>query len=55
MLLLHMTKIIDLGRAGDGYDCFYARMQIIGHTMPLRYYGVRKVCRLSQAFIPYGS
>ena len=36
MLLLHVTKIIDLGRAGGGYNCFYVWYAIIGSTKPLK-------------------
>ena len=45
-LLLHVTKIVDLGQAGGGYNCLYTWYAIIGSTTPLKYYGVRKVCCL---------
>ena len=35
-LLLHVTKIIDLGQAGGGYNYFYAWYAIIGHTTALK-------------------
>ena len=36
MLLLHVTKIIDFGQAGGGYNCFYVWYANIGCTTPLK-------------------
>ena len=36
MLLLHVTKIIDFGQAGGGYNCFYVWYANIGCITPLK-------------------
>ena len=49
LLLLHVTKIIDLWRAGGGYECFCAQyMYHWSYHIPkvLHMYGVRKVRHL---------
>ena len=56
MLLLHVTKIIDLERAGGGpgYNCFYGMQSLVVHA-PKSMLWCQESLSSSQAFRPSAS